>query len=43
MSLELKGKLGIRHERGADAVIDAWQGLVANRIAPNAAVMASVG
>jgi hypothetical protein len=42
MSLELKGALEIRHEGGADAVIAAWQGLVANRIAPNAAVMASL-
>jgi hypothetical protein len=42
MSLELKGNLGIRHERGADAVIDAWCGLVENRIAPNEAVMASL-
>ena len=42
MALELKGKLGIRHERGSDAVIAAWCGLVENRIAPNEAIMASV-
>ena len=42
MALELKGSLGIRHERGSDAVIAAWCGLVENRIAPNEAIMASV-
>ena len=42
MALELKGKLGIRHERGADAVAAAWGGLVENRIAPNEAIMASL-
>ena len=42
MSTELKGKLGIRHERGPEAVIAAWAGLVGNKIAPNEAIMGSV-
>jgi NADPH:quinone reductase-like Zn-dependent oxidoreductase len=42
MSAELKGTLEVQHERGSDAVIAAWRGLVGNTIAPNVALMASL-
>ena len=42
MSVELKGRLEIRHEHGPDAVTAAWRGLVGNAIAPSVAVMASL-
>jgi hypothetical protein len=42
MSAELKGTLDVHHERGSDAVIAAWRGLVGNTIAPSVALMASL-
>ncbi len=42
MSGELKGALTIRHERGPQAVRDAWRTLVDNTGAPDVAVMASL-
>ena len=42
MSLELKDTVSIRHDKGPEAVVAAWSGLVANNVPPNQAVMASL-
>jgi len=42
ISTEMKGSLEVRQERGPDAIVAAWRGLVGNAIAPTVALMASL-